>query len=77
VAQEPHKLATHDDVESLLVALLSVDWRECRQAAVALLRHDWDGHAMLLESFKSRTAAMDEESRASWLRLASREQGLT
>jgi hypothetical protein len=61
---------TVDDAQSLLVALLSVDWRECREAAAALLRHDWRGHDDLLAFFHSRTTAMDEESRALWLRLA-------
>ncbi|WP_328323934.1 hypothetical protein OHA70_31990 [Kribbella sp. NBC_00382] len=62
--------SAYQDAENLLVALLTVDWQDCRLAAVALLNHEWAGRRELLSFFRSRTTAMDEESRARWLRLS-------
>jgi hypothetical protein len=67
---EPSEPSANDDAESLLVALLTVDSRECLEAGVALLRHPWSGQTGLRIFFESRTSAMDNESRALWLGLA-------
>jgi hypothetical protein len=57
------------EAETLLVALLTVDRRDCHQVARALLHYEWPGQRALLAFFESRTTAMDDESRNRWLRL--------
>lgn len=55
--------------ESLLLALLTIDRGQCLQAAWAMLHHEWEGQAHLLEFLRGRTATMDEEARLRWQRL--------